>query len=191
MPWRTYPQGPFGVGSWRWMFQHQDVAEAIRSVRQQDPKRSMLVFFLLFWRFEGIGEQSCKNDTKKITVYIRIYTYVYIFHYSHMFTNTGKHVHHEHFLVSWTASFASSCGATLQVVTHFERFLRYVEADHVFSSQNWHPWKVFTYCCCFFCCNIRLDPQPTDLPRRCNVIWAEACDVSGAYPEKWWQRTGR
>ena len=56
--------------------------------------------------------------------------------YTYVYTNTGKHVHREHFLVSCMASFASSCGATLQVVTHFERFLRYVEADHVFSSQN-------------------------------------------------------
>ena len=26
--------------------------------------------------------------------------------------------------------------SSVQVVTHFERFLRYIEADHVFSTQN-------------------------------------------------------
>ena len=75
MPWRTYRQGPFGVGSWRWMFQHQDVAEAIRSVRQQDPKRSMLVFFQFSDVLKVLESRVAKCYKKNYTVYICIYKY--------------------------------------------------------------------------------------------------------------------
>ena len=104
------------------------------------------------------------------------------------------------------------------MVTHFERFLRYIEADHVFSTQNiqkelFLPRKLLIGLETLWMPATSSDSSllPVNVPHTtkndfkqsiCFQIWKalpstwtapplawEACDVPGPYPEKWWQRT--